>query len=361
MKNLKSLAKSFFKIGLFGFGGGVGMLALLRYECVKKKKYISDDELGTAVAIGQMLPGPFIPNYSEYIGYHLFGLKGSLVAVSALLVPSFVLMIILSWFYLTFHSVPGVEQLFKGIGVSMTSILLWASYDMAKVLIKDSKGIIIFIFALVLFLVKTDPILTVLICGGLKIALDHMKMVGMVCAVPLFVFDGMKAIDLAGIFLKIGAIIFGGGYGAIPFIKNEVCTVRQWLTPHEFLDGVALGQMTPGPVAITATFVGFKVMGILGAIIATISIFLPSFLMLMVLIKIYRKIRNNRYVISFFDGVKAAVVAILLSTGIIFITMNWVDVSYGIFGIAALLILLFLRIEPIFLIVAGAVFGLIVG
>jgi chromate transporter len=361
MKNLKEIARSFFKIGLFGFGGGVGMLALLRNECVTKKKYITDDELSTAVAIGQMLPGPFVPNYSEYIGYHLFGLRGSLVAVSALLLPSFVLMIILSWFYLTFHSLPGVGRFFTGIGVSMTSIILWASYDMARVLIKNSKGVIIFVCALVLFLVRFDPILTVLICGGLMVALDHIKIAGMFCAVPLFAFDGKKAIDLTGIFLKIGAIIFGGGYGAIPFIKNEVCTVRSWLTPNEFLDGVALGQMTPGPVAITATFVGFKVMGILGAIIATISIFLPSFLMLMVLIKIYRKIRSNRYVVSFFDGVKAAVVAILLSTGIIFITMNWIDVRYGIFGIGALLVLLFFRIEPIFLIVAGAIFGLIVG
>ena len=338
------------------------MLALLRNECVTKKKYITDDELCTAVAIGQMLPGPFIPNYSEYIGYHLFGLRGSIVAAGALLLPSFVLMIILSWFYLTYQSLPGVEQLFKGIGVSMTSILLWASYDMAKVLIKDIKGVIIFIFALALFLIRIDPILTVLICGGLKITLDHIKTAaGVLCAVPLFAFDGKKAIDLAGIFIKIGAIIFGGGYGAIPFIKNEVCNVRPWLTPKEFLDGVALGQMTPGPVAITATFVGFKVMGIPGAIIATIGIFLPSFLMLMVLIKIYRKIRSNRYVVSFFDGVKSAVVAILLSTGIVFITMNWIDISYGIFGLGVLLVLVFLRIEPIFLIIAGAVFGLVVG
>ena len=362
MKSLKELAKSFFRVGLFGFGGGVGMLALLRTECVRKKKYITDDDLSTAVAVGQMLPGPFIPNYCEYIGYHLFGIKGAIVAAGTLLLPSFILMVILSWFYFTYQSLPGVGQIFKGIGVVMTSILLWASYDMAKVLIKDVKGVIVFIFALILFLVKFDPIFTVLICGTLKIALDNFKVIsGFLLAVPFFIFDGKKAIDLAGIFLKIGAIIFGGGYGAIPFIKNEVCNLRPWLTPNEYLDGVALGQMTPGPVAITATFVGFKVMGIPGAIIATISIFLPSFLMLMLLIKIYSKIRNNKYVISFIGGVKAAVVAILLSTGIFFIAMNWLDITYGIFGLGALVILLFLRIEPIFLILAGALFSLIVG
>lgn len=362
VKSLKEFAKSLLKVGLFGFGGGIGMLAILRAECVNRKKFITDDDLCTAVAMGQMLPGPFIPNYCEYIGYHLFGLKGAVVAAAALLFPCFMLMIVLSWFYLTYQSLPGVAQIFKGIGAVMTSIILWASYDMGKVLIKDVKGIIIFIFALILFLIKFDPILTVLVCGGVRIAMDNIKIISSCfLAVPLFVFNGKKAIDLAGVFLKIGAVIFGGGYGAVPFIKNEVCNIRSWLTYKEFLDGVALGQMTPGPVAITATFVGFKVMGILGAIIATVSIFLPSFLMLMVLVKIYKKICNNKYVISFFWGIKSAVVAILLSTGVFFVTVNWLNIPYGIFGTIVLFILMFKRVEPIFLILVGAIFSLIVG
>jgi chromate transporter len=361
MKSLKDLIKALFKVGLFGFGGGIGMLAILRNECVKKKKLVTDDELCTAVAMGQMLPGPFIPNYCEYIGYHLFGLRGAVSAAVALLLPSFVLMIVLSWFYLTYQSLPGVTQVFKGIGCVMTSIILWAAYDMGKVLIKDIKGIIIFVFALFLFLMKFDPVLTVLICGVLRIMLDNIKHAEKcLFALPLFTFDLKKALVLAGIFLKIGAIIFGGGYAAIPFIKNEVCNVRPWLTPQEFLNGMALGQMTPGPVAITATFVGFKVMGIPGAIIASICIFLPSFIMLIILVKIYKRICNNKYVESFFTGIKSAVIAILLSTGISFVLFNWTSIPYGLFGIAVLLILLFFKIEPIFLILTGAVFSLII-
>ncbi len=361
MKSLKGLARSLFKVGLFGFGGGIGMLAILRAECVKRKKYITDDDLGTAVAMGQMLPGPFITNYCEYIGYHLFGLKGAVVAAASLLLPSFILMIILSWFYLTYQSLPGVTQIFTGIGAAMTSIILWASYDMGRALIKDAKGVIVFIFALILFLLRFDPVLAVLTCGVLRLALDNMKFLKRyLFIVPLFVFDGKRALELTGVFLKIGAVIFGGGYGAIPFIKNEVCTLRPWLTPKEFLDGVALGQMTPGPVAITATFVGFKTMGIPGAIIATISIFLPSFLMLLVLVKIYRKVCKNSYVISFFHGIKSAVVAILLSTGILFVTLNWFSIPYALLGVVMLIVLLFRRTEPIFLILAGALFSLIV-
>ena len=361
-KSLKELTKSFFKVGLFGFGGGLGMLALLRAECVVKKRFISDDDLGTAVAMGQMLPGPFVPNYCEYIGYHLFGLRGAVAAGAALILPSFLLMLVLSWFYLTYNALPGVAQIFKGIGTMITAIILWAAYEMGRVLIKDIRGIIVFFFALALFFLKFDPILTVILSGVLNIVMVQTKSFKpMLLAVPLFVFDSRKALELFGIFLKIGAVIFGGGYGAIPFIQNEVCNLRNWLTAKEFIDGVALGQMTPGPIAITATFVGFKVMGIPGAIIATLGIFLPSFLMLMLLVKIYRRVSGNNYVISFFGGIKAAVVAILLSTGVYFALINWLQPVYAILGILALVALLFKRVEPIFLLLIGAVFSLIVG
>lgn len=360
-KTLGALTRSIFKVGLFGFGGGLGMLALLRAECVKKKKFITDEELSTAVAMGQMLPGPFVPNYCEYIGYHLFGLRGAVAAGAALVLPSFLLMIVLSWFYLTFNTLPSITLVFKGIAAVITSIILWAAYEMGRVLIKDAKGIIVFFFALALFLLKFDPILTVILCGALNIAIEKIGYRRhLFLAVPLLLFDPKKALELFGIFLRIGAIIFGGGYAAIPFIQNEVCNVRNWLTAKEFVDGVALGQMTPGPVAITATFVGLKVMGIPGAIIATFGIFLPSFLMLMILVRIYKKISSNTYVISFFNGIKSAVVAILISTGFYFIALNWLQPAYAALGITALLVLVFLKFEPILLILIGAVFSLIV-
>ncbi|MEO0095146.1 MAG: chromate efflux transporter [candidate division WOR-3 bacterium] len=362
MTSLKSIAKIFFKIGLIGFGGGPGMLALIRSECVKKKKLICDDELTTAVAIGQMLPGPFVPNYCEYIGYCLSGFKGAVVAGVSLLLPSFIIMLILSYIYLAFHTLPAINQVFKGIGSVMTAIILWAGIDMGRLIINKFNRVIVFVFAFILFLIKFDPVLTVLFAGGLSIILEQVKSPRILFAVPIFLFDIRKAFELFAIFLKIGAVIFGGGYAAIPFIQKEVCVYRDWLTMKEFLDGFALGQITPGPVAITATFVGFKVMGIFGALISTIGIFLPSFLMLILLIKIYKKIEHNRYVQSFLNGIKSAVVAILLSTGILFIPVNWFNLGYGIFGFLCLVILIAVRkIDPFILVVAGIIFGMVIG
>ncbi len=359
---LRELAKPFLKVGLLGFGGGVGMLAILRTECVKNRKMVTDDELTNAVAIGQMLPGPFVPNYCEYIGYTLCGTKGAIVAGVSLLFPSFILMLILSYLYLTFHTLPAIEQIFKGIGAVMTAIILWADYDMGKLLINNLNRILVFVFALILFMIKFDPVLTVLFAGLLNILLEHIRSPKIFFAVPIFLFDFKKLIELFWIFFKIGAVIFGGGYAAIPFIQNEVCVYRNWLTTKEFLDGFALGQITPGPVAITATFVGFKVMGVIGALVSTIAIFLPSFLMLIVFVRIFKRIEQNRYVVSFLNGIKAAVVAILLSTGIFFIFTNWLNIHYGIFGIVCLALLIFLKkLDPLLLVIAGILYGLIVG
>jgi chromate transporter len=360
MVRMRKLILTFLRVGTFGFGGGVGMLAMIRTECVKRAKWITDEELSVAVALGQMVPGPFVPHYCQYIGQKLHGLKGSIAATVALLLPSFILLIILSYLYFMFRTLPGIEHVFKGIGAVMTAIILWASYDMGKVLIREARGIIIFCLALLLFLIKFDPVLTVITCGLLAVVMDNVRSPRVFLVVPVLFVDVKKLLELFWIFFKIGAVIFGGGYAAIPFIQNEVCTYRSWLTVREFMDGVALGQITPGPVAITATFVGFKVMGIIGALVATIGIFLPSFLMLIVFIKIYRKIEHNKYVISFFAGIKAAVVAILLSTGIFFIMQNWWSVPYAMLGIACLVVLLFLKIEPVFLIIAGVIFGLII-
>ncbi len=359
---LRELAKSFLKIGLLGFGGGVGMLAILRTECVKKRQMISDDQLTTAIAIGQMLPGPFIPNYCEYIGYCLRGFTGAVVSGISLLLPSFVIMVVLSYLYFAFHTLPAINQIFKGIGAVMTAIILWAGYDMGKLLINSINRLLVFIFAFVLFLAKFDPVLSVLFAGFLNLILEQFRSPKIFLAAPIFIFDIGRAVELFGIFFKIGAVIFGGGYAAIPFIQNEVCLYRHWLTTREFLDGFALGQITPGPVAITATFVGFKVMGLPGAIIATIGIFLPSFVMLIFLIKIYKRLEKNKYVQSFLNGIKSAVVAILLSNGILFITVNWLNFPYAVLGIMCFGLLIFVkRIDPILLILAGIIFGFVVG
>lgn len=339
----------------------MGMLAMIRAECVKRRKWLTDEEMGIGVALGQLIPGPFVPNYCQYIGHKLRGWRGAAVATGALLLPSFLLMMILSWIYLTYHTLPGVVAVFKGISVVMTAIIIWAAYDMGRVLIRDGKRILIFIFSLTLLWFKIDPVLTVLVGSALMMLFDHVPSRKIFMIAPVFGFDFKKILEIFWIFFKTGAVIFGGGYAAIPFIEKEVCVLRPWLTAQEFLAGIDLGQITPGPVAITATFVGFKVGGLLGAFTATLAIFLPSFLIFQIIIHIYHRVEQNKFIVSFLNGAKSAIVAILFSTGVIFAFNNWHNLPAALFGLIGLVLLMVLNLPPLSLIAAGVVFGLIMG
>ena len=374
---IKDLVLVFLKIGTLGFGGGVAMLALIRQNIVQRLKWITDDELSIAVAMGQMTPGPFVPNYVEYIGFHLRGLKGMIFSVLAFLFPPFLAMIILSFLYFRFQSIPVLQHVFAGVQPVIAGILLWASLEIGKVNVRNWRALFITAIAFIALMVKIDVLLTVIACGILgiifygkkkntPIILLLMLWGTKILALPTknevlppknFIAAIARAFELFGVFFKIGAIIFGGGFAAIPFIKNEVVDLRHWLTAKEFIDGVALGQITPGPVAITATFVGYKVLGIFGAIIATLGIFLPSFFILLVLIKIYQKIKDKPLVQDFLAGVKPAIVGMILAATVFIGKNSILDYRTAIMAILSFLLLVRLKLDPVWLILGGGLLG----
>lgn len=381
---IKDLILTFLKIGTIGFGGGIAMLALIRQNIVKTRRWITDDELSVGVAMGQMLPGPFVSNYVEFIGYHLRGLKGMIISVLAFLLPSFLAITILSFLYFRFQNISVLQNIFSGIQPVIAGVLLWASIEIGKVNVRNWQSLLISLIAFIALLFKIDVLLTVIICGILGIifytrqkkirVLSILLWVGLFLsqifnssfAAPLksnqpkFVSAVAKAFELFGVFFKIGTIIFGGGYAAIPFIKNEVVDLRNWLTAKEFIDGVALGQVTPGPVAITATFVGYKVLGIFGAIISTVAIFLPSFLLLLVLIHIYNRIKNQPLVQGFITGVKPAIVGMLFAATVFIGRNSITDYRTAILAVLSFILLYRFKVDPIWLILGGGFFGWIV-
>jgi len=396
---LGEIARTFAKIGTIGFGGGVGMLALIRQEVVEKRRWTDDAQLSVAVAMGQMLPGPFVSNYAEYIGYELRSMRGMVTAHVSLMLPCFVLMLVLSMLYFRFGSVPLVTRLFSGVQPVVVGILAWATWSIGKANIRGWRSVIIGIIAAGALFLRVDVLVVVLGCGVLGILLmgkghrdkgiegagqpksevrgqksegrseegagGKLLMLSLAPLLPLLVVAAavpgawQKAGELALVFLKIGAATFGGGFAAIPFLQHEVVDVRHWLTMQEFIDGVALGQVTPGPVAITGAFVGFKVLGIVGAVIAYLGTFLPSFLMLWGLIHIYRRVQYNRVVQGFLSGVMPAVTGMIL-TATIFIGRT--AIGGPVAAIVALLtlgLLLRYRLEPVWLILGGALVGLV--
>lgn len=331
------------------------MLALLRREVVQKRQWISDDELSVAVCMGQMLPGPFVPNYVEYIAYRLHRLKGAILGVAVFLAPSVLVVLAISFFYCRYRSVPGIDQVMRGIGPVVTAILLGTCFDMGRRMIKDIKALIIFVIAFVCLTLKFDILFTVLLAGFLGIVFYRLTLPTLkAISLPLL-------IELFAIFAKIGLVSFGGGYAAIPLIKSELVDLRHWLDMRSFVDGVAIAQLTPGPVAIISTFVGFKTQGVVGALVATLGMFLPSFLLLLGLLQVYERISGHPLVDSFLKGIKPAVIGFLLSAAAFFALTTCADWRFALFGLAMLVITVKSKIDPVFLIAAGAVFGLAAG
>jgi chromate transporter len=413
--SLREIARVFAKVGAIGFGGGVGMLALIRQEVVERRRWVDDAQLSVAVAMGQMLPGPFVSNYAEYIGYELRGTRGMVVAVTALLAPCFILMCGLSFLYFRFGSVPLVVKLFSGVQPVIVGILAWATWSIGKANVKGWREWVIGIAAAVALFFKGDVLLVVLGCGVLGIVLSGAwrkgkgsrdqgiegtsegkaeggrgggaksearsqklevrseeggsRRTGVLSLVPLLplalftlVASGpsvwQKAGELAFVFLKVGTVIFGGGFAAIPFLQHEVVDVHHWLSMREFIDGVALGQVTPGPVAITAAFIGYKVLGLWGALIAALGTFLPSSLMLWGLIKVYRRVSSNALVQGFLSGVMPAVTGMLLSATV-FVGRSAINCPVqAVLAPLTFCLLLRFKVEPVWLILGGALVGI---
>ncbi|MBM3331579.1 chromate efflux transporter [candidate division WOR-3 bacterium] len=416
--SLRDIARVFAKVGTIGFGGGVGMLAIIRQEVVERRRWIDDAQLSVAVAMGQMLPGPFVPNYAEYIGYELRGMRGMVTAVVALLAPCFLLMCGLSYLYFRFGSVPLVTRLFSGVQPVVVGILAWATWSIGKANITNWRAVAIGVIAATALFLKVDVLLVVVGCGVLGMLLARKWSSGQVVKgssgepkaegrrqkeegrseegkpertearsqepkakrqngglpgllslsplLPLLVVAGavpgvwQKAGELALVFLKVGTVIFGGGFAAIPFLQHEVVDVHRWLSMREFIDGVALGQITPGPVAITAAFIGYKVLGFWGALIAALGTFLPSSLMLWGLIHVYRRVQYNGAVQGFLSGVMPAVTGMILTATVFVGKTAIAGPVQAVVAPLAFCLLLRYRIEPVWLILGGALVGVAV-
>jgi chromate transporter len=375
---LRDLMLTFAKVGAFGFGGGMGMLAILRENVLDRKRWISEQEFSTAVAMGQMTPGPFIPNCVEYIGYRLRGLKGMVVSALAFLLPSTLAILALSIVYFRYGSVPAVQAAFRGVEPVVAGILVVATWQFAQRSCRNWRSMLIALLAFLALLARVDVLLTIVVCGLLGVMLfvnlRDRRIWGFApwLFAPWFVpgafalqaSSGFGAVlrrgaELFGVFCKIGAIVWGGGFAAIPFIQHEVVDVRDWLTAKEFIDGVALGQITPGPVAITATFVGYRVLGIAGAALATIGMFLPSFIILLILLRVYDRIKDHYLVKGFLQGIMPAVVGMLLSAALVIGRESITNLPTATLGLISLVLLLVAKLDPIWLVLGGAAVGLV--
>ncbi len=394
---LTELAQIFLKLGAIGFGGPQAHIAMIHDEAVARRGWFAEDQFLEGVAVCEMLPGPASTQMGIYTGYLRAGQLGALVAGLCFIAPAFFIVLALSWAYFKFQGVPQIEDLFLGISPVVIAIILGFCWKLGKKAIKDWPGLAIALVVLFLSLGFRANILLLFVLAGL-VGLVVYRPPGsspstsawlaplipitqglptVLATVPgetlaVSSFWGLDRIQtyfwpLATFFLKTGAFIFGGGLVIIPLLETAVVNDFEWMTRSEFLDGVALGSLTPGPVVITAAFVGYKVAGALGALVATMAIFTPSFAFIMFASPFLLRLRQNPWVKSFLKGVMPAALGAIAAATIPLAaaalgqdTLPRTLVAIAV-GLTALVALLRYRRPTWQLVPAGAIAGLMAG
>lgn len=338
------LASTFLRIGATSYGGPA-IVAQIREVTVLQKHWLTEDEFRESLAFAQTLPGPIAVATAAHIGWRLHGGFGTFVAMVSYISPAFLLMLGLSAGYFHFEGMPSVTTAFRGLGAAVVAIVVQSIVSMAQPALRNWQGLAIAAAAAVGFFGGADSLLVLLAAAiaGVLVGLvwpgaqepttdpplqrtngagAYRRTVLATTAVALAFVVALSASRLVsprfpslGVTMaKINLVAFGGGYTAIALMFHDVVynPATAWLTSKEFIDGLALGQITPGPVSITATFIGYRVGGVLGATFATVCIFLPSSLLLVLLAPHFARLRGVRTVQAAVGGLLAAFIAMLL-------------------------------------------------
>ncbi len=332
------LARAFLHLGLTAFGG-LAMVEPMREMCVDKQGWLRQEEFLDGLALCQMLPGATMVQLGTYIGYRLRRVAGALTAAASFILPGFILMLALSFLYFRYTDISWVQALSRGMSCVVITLLLQALWRLSQAIRKHWLDAVIALLALGAFGLRINFLLVFLAAGLLRMALGLWLLPGQrpgnptvatvnpklgrtlalvtlaLCGVGLGVW-GLRWLHpdlgrMTQIFLKIGLVSFGGGYAMIPILQWEVVDAWHWLTLKQFMDGILLGFITPGPIIILATFVGYRVYGFLGAGLATIAVFLPPILLIIFVTPYYQRLKEARWMRPVIQGILAALVGML--------------------------------------------------
>ena len=378
--SLPALALAFLKIGTIGFGGGMAIIALMEHELVRKRRVIEAEEFLHGVGLGQIL-GPFAVNTALFIGYRLYGTLGGLIAACAFMAPSLVMVLILSWLYFSYHAIPALQGAVAGLGPVVIALILSAAWSMGRKAFQSWIAALLCAVATVAGLYRINPFYVLVGAGIVGLTLG--TRVGGVDRRPpapaepeadrvtkewgagAFVWPvslpataaGASLVKLCVTFLTIGLVFFGGGFALVPVLHQTLVEKLGWLSPQEFIDGVAISNLTPGPISVLATFAGYRLRGIVGALVATGALYLPAVVLMLVLCHQYERLKDRRETQAFLAGVIPAVIGLVLSTAVLLASGTLHSWRAFAFAGLALLVLIRWNVHPACVLAVGAVAG----
>lgn len=367
--SLFHLAAVFARIGAIGFGGGMAVVALMERELVRRRKLLGLEEFLHGVGLGQIL-GSFAVNAAAFAGYRLAGFTGAVVAAVSFLAPSIALVIVLSALYFRYHAVPALHSAVTGLGPVVVALIVSAAWSIGGRSLDSWPKRALAAAALAAGLWRMNPAWILLAAGmaGLFLPLGRganpaggsataPQAPQALLAVPLAMGAATGLAGLAAVFFHIGLIFFGGGFVLLPVLHDRLVGRLGWLSPREFIDGVAISQLTPGPIAVLATFAGYHRQGVAGALVATAALFLPGFLWMLFLSRQYELRRDQPLARRFLAGVNPAVAGLVLSAAFVLGRGSMTSWPHWAAAIVAFLLLTLARVHPAPVMAAAALAG----
>jgi chromate transporter len=371
---MRELLLYFLRLGTFGFGGPIALAGYMQRDLVEERKWISRQDYVEGLALAQLAPGPLAAQLAIYLGWVRAGITGASLVAAAFILPSFVMVLVLSFLYLQFGGLPWMQGLFYGIGAAVIAIIARSVVKLVKMtLAKDRLLWAIFVInALVTAWTESEIVSVFVLSGLVALALrarsSRVKPTAALALAPwAWLATGLKGVASAPTVLMIGvyfaeagALVFGSGLAIVPFLHGGVVDKFHWLSDRQFLDAVAVAMITPGPVVITVAFIGYLVAGLAGAIVAAIGVFLPSYLFVIVPAPYYKRIAGNASIQAFVSGVTAAATGAIAGAGFVLGKRAVFDLPTAAILLVTLLVLTKLKKAPEPLVIAAAgVVGLV--
>jgi len=375
---LQELASLFLNLGTISFGGPAAHIALIEGEIVRKRQWVSKQQFLDMLGAANLIPGPTSTEMAINVGFVRAGWAGLCVAGASFILPAALITGAFAWAYVRFGSLPQAASVLAGIKPAVIAVIAIAIWRLAKTAVKDVGLAVLGGLSLVAFFLGLNPIL--ILFGGGLLGMLARRVVSIRATAPLMIpmtlpwrtasAVGVLAVTgtvvarpsigrIALFFLKVGAVLYGGGYVLLAFLEQGLVQQHAWLTRQQLLDAVAIGQFTPGPVLSTATFIGYILGGVPGAAVATLGIFLPSFFYVALLAPVLFRLRQSAWIAAFLDSVNVCAVALM--AGVTF--RLGVDALRGwpswVIGALALAVLLRWKVSPAWVVLGGGTAGLL--
>ncbi|MBN1491959.1 MAG: chromate efflux transporter [Phycisphaerae bacterium] len=377
---LGELARLFLRLGTTAFGGPAAHLAMMEDEVVRRRAWMSSQEFLDLIAVTNLIPGPNSSEMAIHIGYRRAGWRGLLIAGTCFTFPAFVIVFGLAWLYVRYHTLPVASGMLRGVQPVIIAIIVQALWRLGRTAIKTRTLAVLALASVGLGLAGVHELIVLFAAAFAMVATHairartrtHAGGGGTLRSIaPLLVGSGTVSSLLGSgtapvglgllflFFLKVGSVLYGSGYVLIAFLRADLVERWGWLTESQLLDAIAVGQVTPGPLFTTATFIGFLLAGPWGAVVSTGGMFLPAFVFVAASAPLVPRLRKSALASAVLDGLNVGSLALMVAVTFFLARSTLVDVTTWALAAGSLVLLLWLRLNSTWLVAAGFVLGVL--